>query len=243
MLARRAKTPGAANDLLKKIRILIGFAIANGIRRDDPTLKMKKFKAGEFHTWTEDEIAQFEKRWPVGSTQRLAFAMLLFTGQRVSDVAAMEATDISAEGICVTQIKTKAKLVIPTHPELATVLAISAAGEGALIRTSFGNGFTQKGLANFMAEAIDKAALPGRCVTHGIRKAAARRLAEAGCSVHEIMAVTGHRTLAEVERYTRGTEQKRLARSGMGRLSIVVPQGEFPNPHGGSRTRLFRLKS
>jgi integrase len=194
---------------------------------------MKKFKAGEFHTWTEDEIAQFEVRWPVGSTQRLAFAVLLFTGQRVSDVAAMEATDINAEGICVTQIKTKTKLVIPSHPELATVLATSAAVEGALIRTSFGKRFTQKGRANFMAEAIDKAGLPDRCVTHGLRKAAARRLAEAGCSVHEIMAITGHRTLAEVERYTKATEQKRLARTAMGRLSIVVAQGEFPNPSDG----------
>jgi hypothetical protein len=48
MIARRAQTPGAANDLLKKIRILIGFSIVNGLRRDDPTLKMKKFKGVNF---------------------------------------------------------------------------------------------------------------------------------------------------------------------------------------------------
>jgi hypothetical protein len=58
---------------------------------------------------------------------------------------------------------------------------------------------------------------PDRCQTnaseaHGLRKAAARRLAEAGCSASEIAAITGHKTLAEVERYTRAADQERLAR-------------------------------
>src|SRR5262249_41315706 len=58
-----------------------------------------------------------------------------------------------------------------------------------------------------------------RCKAHGLRKAAARRLAEAGCSASEIMAITGHKTLAEVERYTRAAEQERLARRAIKRQS------------------------
>ena len=69
-----------------------------------------------------------------------------------------------------------------------------------------------------MAERIDHADLPRRCVTHGLRKAAARRLAEAGCSAHEIAAITGHRTLKEIERYTRGAEQARLAAAAIRRM-------------------------
>lgn len=230
MMAKRAATPGAANDLLKKIRILTGFAIVNGHRTDDPTLKMKKYKAGEWHTWTEDEIAQFEARWPEGTRERLVFALHLYTGQRVSDVTHMQADDLGIGTIRVTQIKTKAKLDIPLHPVLKRVLELRKHRVGPLARTSFGKPFSEKGLANYMADAIGKAGLPDRCVTHGLRKAAARRLAEAGCSVHEIMSITGHQTLGEVERYTKAAEQKRLARAAIDRLSATGEHSGFPNP-------------
>ena len=56
MVAKRAMTPGAANDVLKKLKILVHFAIDNGLRTDDPTLRIKKFSSTEFHTWTDEEI-------------------------------------------------------------------------------------------------------------------------------------------------------------------------------------------
>ncbi len=229
MMAKRSKTPGAANDLLKKIRLLMSFAIVNDFRRDDPTLKMRRFKSGEFHTWVEDEIATFEEAWPVGSRQRLAFALHLFTGQRVSDVSHMNDDDIGAGRISVTQIKTGEKLTIPLHPVLATILAATPTTPGALLKTSFGKPFTEKGLANFMADAIGASGVPDHCVTHGLRKAAARRLAEAGCTVHEIMAITGHKTLKEVERYTKAAGQQRLAQAAIDRLPIRLAGTTFPN--------------
>jgi enterobacteria phage integrase len=70
-----------------------------------------------------------------------------------------------------------------------------------------------------ISNAINAAGLPKRCKAHGLRKAAARRLAEAGCSASEIAAITGHKTLAEVERYTRAADQERLARQAMQRQS------------------------
>ena len=70
-----------------------------------------------------------------------------------------------------------------------------------------------------MADKIAAAGLPDECVTHGLRKAAARRLADAGCSTLMIMAVTGHQSLKEVERYTRAAEQKRLATAAIALLS------------------------
>ena len=42
-----------------------------------------------------------------------------------------------------------------------------------------------------------------------------RRLAEAGNTTHELMAISGHRTLSEVQRYTEDADQKRLADTGM----------------------------
>jgi len=53
------------------------------------------------------------------------------------------------------------------------------------------------------------------CSAHGLRKAAARRLAEAGCTAHEIAAITGHASLNEVQRYTRAADQQKLAASAM----------------------------
>jgi integrase len=218
IMAKRAATPGAANDLLKKIRILIHFAMDNGWRKDDPTLRMKKYAAGEFHTWTDDEIATFEKRWEIGTRERTAFALLLYSGQRASDVKAMSWQDVENSAIRVVQGKTGAKLWIPLHPDLARILEAWPKTNVVMLTTNYGKPFTSKGFSNFMADKIGVAELPERCVTHGLRKAAARRLAEAGCSANEIAAVTGHVSLEEVARYTKAAEQKLLAQSAIRRL-------------------------
>jgi enterobacteria phage integrase len=218
MFAKRADTPGAANDLLKKIKILVHFAMDNGWRKDDPALRIKKFAAGEFHTWTDEEIAAYERRWPIGTRERMAFALLLYTGQRASDVKSMLWQDVENAAIRVVQGKTGAKLSLPLHPELARILEAWPKTNVVMLTTSFGKPFSPKGFSNFMAARIADAGLPERCVTHGLRKAAARRLAEAGCSANEIAAVTGHVTLEEVARYTKAAEQKRLAQSAIRRL-------------------------
>ena len=64
-----------------------------------------------------------------------------------------------------------------------------------------------------------------RCTIHGLRKAACRRLAEAGCTVHEIAAISGHATLKEVERYTKAADQARLAQAAMAR-TVTDKAGE-----------------
>jgi integrase len=222
MIARRAETPGAANSLLQKIKVLIHFAIDNGWRSDDPTLRIKKFAKGEFHTWTEEEIAAYEAKWPVGSTARLAFALLLYTGQRRSDVVTMSWSDVKDGAIGVVPLKTQrttgVRLWIPIHPALAEALAAADRVGETILTTSFGKAFTGNGFGNFMADKIADAGLPDQCVTHGLRKAAARRLAEAGCTTNEIAAITGHATLQEVARYTKAAEQKRLAQTAIKRL-------------------------
>ena len=73
--------------------------ISRGWITSDPTYRMRAFASGEFHTWTEDEIAQFEAHWPIGSKQRLAFALHLYTGQRRSDVHRMTWADYDGESI------------------------------------------------------------------------------------------------------------------------------------------------
>jgi hypothetical protein len=72
IVAKKAQTPAAANNLLRMIRMLMRFAIDEEWRRDDPTIGVKTIRAKSdgFHTWTEDEISTFEKRWPVGTRER-----------------------------------------------------------------------------------------------------------------------------------------------------------------------------
>jgi integrase len=63
-----------------------------------------------------------------------------------------------------------------------------------------------------------------QCSAHGLRKLAAKRLAEAGCSDRQIMAITGHKTVSEVSRYTKAAEQAKLAEQAMARLSKRTKQ-------------------
>jgi integrase len=75
--------------------------------------------------------------------------------------------------------------------------------------------YTTESFGTFMADAIGDAKLPDACRLHGLRKSAGRSLAEAGCTAHQIMAILGHKSLAEAQRYTREADQKRLAQQAM----------------------------
>lgn len=214
--------PGAALDTLKKLRILIRHAILLNWLNHDPSIGIKRPKTTEIRSWTDAEIAQFENRWPVGTKERLAFALHLFTGQRGSDVCRMTWADVHGSTIDVVPQKdrVKRKLTIPLHPELKAALDASPRRQIVMIATDYGKAFSRAGFGNFMREAITSAGLPLDCQPHGIRKAAGRRLADVECSAHQIMAVLGHTTLAEAERYTRQADQARLARSAVARLPV-----------------------
>ena len=101
-----------------------------------------------------------------------------------------------------------------------------------ILTTQFGKPFSVKGFGQFMSDAIRAAGLPTACKTHGLRKAAARRLAEAGCTEKQIAAITGHRSLAEVARYTRKADQKRLARQAMATQDENIPSTQSGKPTG-----------
>ena len=98
-------------------------------------------------------------------------------------------------------------------------------GVKAFLVTNFGKPFTEAGFGNWMRERCDEAGLPD-CSSHGLRKAIARRMAEAGMSPHQIQAITGHTTLKEIERYTKAARQKLMAETAMRCLDEPVAQTE-----------------
>jgi integrase len=217
IISERSQTPAAANNLLKKLRMLIGFAIVSGWRETDPTFKIERFKDGEHHTWTDEELAQYEARWPLGTFERTAYAVHLYTGQRRGDVFRMTQADIAGEKVRVVQAKGGSRLVIPFHPKLREALE-AWPRKLTLLYSRSGKRYTVESYGNLMAEAIAAAGLPSRCVLHGLRKAAARKLAEAGCTTKEIAAITGHKTLSEVQRYTDAADQEKLAQSAIEKM-------------------------
>jgi integrase len=167
-----------------------------------------------FQDWTDSEIAAFETRWPLGTKQRLVFDLLLYTGQRSGDVRKMSAGQVAEGYIRLVQEKTCAPIEIPVHSVLKASMSACRNEHLLLVTTEYGKPFTAKGFGNWFSAVAREAGLSG-CSAQGLRKSAARKLADAGCTVHQIAAITGHRSLGEVQRYTRAADQKRNAEEAM----------------------------
>jgi hypothetical protein len=110
------------------------------------------------------------------------------------------------------------------------------------MNTEFGKPFTVDGFSCFLRDAIKSAGLPLGCQPHGLRKAAGRRLAEAGCSARQIMAVLGHKSLSEAERYTRDADQKQLAEAAIIKLEKNKRDTELPNHDSTVRQKSEKAK-
>ena len=88
MVEAKADKPGAALNFLVSLRALMRYAVTAGLRGDDPTIGVRapKYRSNGFYTWTEEDIARFEARHPVGTQARLALELLLYTAVRREDV-------------------------------------------------------------------------------------------------------------------------------------------------------------
>jgi integrase len=142
--------------------------------------------------------------------------LLLYTGQRVGDVAAMKWSQYDGTGISVRQEKTHAPLWIPAHSTLKAAL------DSAHRHSEFITGahYTAGSLSRVIKRELQKLGA-AQYTAHGLRKNAAIALAEAGCTPHEVAAITGHRSLRMVQHYTAGAEQKKLAQRAISRLEVA----------------------
>ena len=236
MEARTAK-PDSANGLRKVLREMMKVAVKLEWRDTDPTLGVKKIKPkklGGFHRWFDAEIAQFEARHPVGSRARLAMALGLYTGQARQDVVLMGEQYITREydpeldrEIEVlnwvrkkTEDKTGLELAIPVHPELRRIIDATPSKHLTFLVTELGAPFTVAGFGGWFRDCCNEAGLR-HCSFHGLRKAAATRLIDAGCDVVEAAAITGHASLKELQRYIETRDRKKAARRAMAKLVMV----------------------
>lgn len=214
MMAEMLPHRTAANMLRKRLRALMQFAIRQGMADRNPVLATKPYKVDSegFHTWSEDEIAKYEQRHPVGTKQRLALDLMLWTGQRGGDVRLLGPQHVKEKRLIVTQEKSQGKVTVslPILPALARSIMATKSSGLVFLMSERGQPYTRGSFKNMMRTWCDQAGLP-QCTAHGLRKAAARRFAEAGCSNQQIKAWTGHTTDSEVSRYTAAADQQALS--------------------------------
>jgi integrase/recombinase XerD len=221
----KIETPAAANQRVKALRAMFSWANEAEETTVNPTIGVKKLKyvSAGHHTWTAEEIEQFNERHPIGTQARLAFDVLRYTTGRREDAPRLGRQHIRDGRIRFRQAKNEHRnpidIDIPLHPALAeSIAAAKVSNNMTFLLTEFGKPFTANGFGNKFKDWCRQADLP-HCSAHGVRKATSTALAEAGATPHEIMAVTGHQTLEEVERYTKAASRKKTADAAMRKLT------------------------
>lgn len=228
---RRSATPHAANVYLKTMRAFFAWASGDGgLVADDPTKGVGLLKGSNdavgFHTWTEEEVARFEEKWPVGTRERLAFDLLLFTGLRRGDAVRIGRQHVRDGMIHIKAEKTGEDLFIPILQPLADSIAAAPTGDLAFIIGSDGKPFVKESFGNWFREVCRAAGCPGSA--HGLRKAGAVRAAEAGASNRELMALFGWTSGKMADLYTRAADRKRLAKAAAEHLLNKNPPHLVP---------------
>lgn len=225
IVARKAATPSSANKLLKLVKRLCRYAIRRGIISADPTVSVERYAENPdgFHTWTDGEILQFEAHHGHGSKAVLAMRLMLYTGAARQDVCMMGWQNVREGRISYRRGKTGGEVDLPILDELAEVLERLPRNRLLFITHSRDLPYKPETFGNWFHECCVAAGM-GHCSPHGLRKAGATRLANAGATEFEIMAFLGHKTPAEASTYTKKANRKTLADSGMAKL--VSPKRE-----------------
>lgn len=213
---RRADHPGAANNRRKYLSAMFGWAIEHNLMKVNPAREVRKisYATEGWHTWTIDEVRQYEVRHPMGTKARLALALLLYLGVRRSDVVTLGRQHCQSGWIRLVPHKTRHRRRTvsekPILPILQNVIDKSAIGNMTFLVTKFGKPFTAKGFGGWFRDRCDEAGLP-HCSAHGLRKAGAAIAAENGATDRQLMALFDWESAAQANTYTRAADRKRLA--------------------------------
>ncbi|MEM9477055.1 MAG: site-specific integrase [Pseudomonadota bacterium] len=225
IMATKADRPTAANRIRKVFGMLCKHAMRMGIVAQNVAASAESYRnKGEgYHTWSEAEIARFLDFHRPGTVAHTAFTLMLFTGAARIDSVKLGWHNVVGDRFEYRRQKTRMQggvlISIPIGGALATLLSSLPRDRLLFLQTAQGKARKESGLGNLMRAACDRAGLPN-CSSHGLRKACARRFAEAGCTPHMIQAITGHKSLAEVERYTKAVVRADLADDAIGLLSV-----------------------
>jgi integrase len=218
-LERRAHTPGQAQHFLNAMRALFGWAINVQLLKVNPTFGIaapaRKRDSG-IRPWTEEDVAAYEKAWPVGTRQRIWLDVLLYTGLRRGDAVRLGRQHVRDGLATIKTEKTGMIVTIPILPILAESLAAGPCGDLSFIAGARGQPMAKQSFSNEFGIACRAAGVPGSA--HGVRKIAATRAANAGATVAELEAIFGWSGGKMASLYTRAADRQRLARRAMHKL-------------------------
>jgi integrase len=223
---RKMETPAAANECLKAIRNVFIAGLAAELVDHNPARDVPYFRtSGDgFYTWTDDDVAQFERKFPSGTKQRLALNLLLYLGPRRSDVVHLGRQGISGGTLRFMPRKTKKKAAtiveMPILPDLEVELAKLPAGQMLFLHTQHGRPYTANGFGNWFKRQCVLADLP-QCSAHGLRKAGATRAAENGATEFQLMSMYGWTSPKQAALYVKKAQRKKMAALG---AALLVQQ-------------------
>jgi len=177
-------------------------------------------KGGEgFIPWTEDHVAAYEVRWPIGTRQRVWLDVLLYTGLRRGDAVRLGRQHIR-DGVAT--IKTEksgftVEVSLPILPVLQAILDAGPCGDLTFIAGANSRPLTKESFGNEFKAACKAAGVPGSA--HGVRKIAATRAANAGATEAELDALFGWKDRKMAAHYTQSANRRRLAAQAIEKLA------------------------
>jgi integrase len=121
---RKVDLPGAADNRVRALRGVFKWAVKHEHMSANPAIAVEYVSRASdgWHSWTSDELAQFERRHPIGSKARLALALLMYTGVRRSDVVQLGPQHVRDGWLKFRQSKTKTTVDLPTRRYCRTQL-------------------------------------------------------------------------------------------------------------------------
>jgi integrase len=227
---RRANTPAQARNFLDAMRGLFRWALKAKLVKTDPTAGVDNppRQTGDgFPPWTEDNVAAYEARWPIGTRQRVWLDVLLYTGLRRGDAVRFGRQHVRDGVGTIKTEKTDTLVTLPILPVLDATLRAGPCGDLTFIVGENGRPLTKESFGNLFRKACRDAGVPGSA--HGVRKIAATRAANAGAAVAELDAIFGWQGGTMAALYTRAADRRRLSQGAMHKLGPGPKRHETAN--------------
>jgi len=223
---RRAATPAQARNFLDAMRGLFRWALEAKHVKTDPTSGVKNppRKGGDgFIPWSEEHVAAYQERWPIGTRQRVWLDVLLYTGLRRGDAVLIGRPHVR-DGIA--SLKTEKsgftlEVTLPILPVLAKTLKAGPCGELTFIAGENGTPLTKESFGNLFKDACRQAGVPGSA--HGVRKIAATTAAMNGATTEQLKAIFGWTSDGMAALYVKSANRRRLATEAMYKLATSIP--------------------
>lgn len=211
---RRKDTPAQARNFLDAMRGLFRWAKDAGHRKDDPTEGVhnpKRKDSGGFPAWTEEDCERYERRWSIGTKERVWFDVLCYTGGRRGDAVRIGWQHVR-DGVATFRTEKsqdKVTVTIPILPVLQRTLDAGPTGDMTFIVGANGLPLTKETFGNYFSAAARKAGV--KKSAHGVRKIAATRAANNGATVSQLNAIFGWTGTEMAAHYTKEADRRRLA--------------------------------